>query len=423
MNPIKLITVLFTALLITACQSQPVQVLAPEVASPSSLATLTELGDSLVAEKKFAGASFAVIKDGVQIHSSMHGVYGIDNPKPIAEDTLFRIFSMTKPITAVAAMMLHEEGKFDLDDPVADYLPQFKNPQVMGDDGIARPAKNVMTIRQLLTHSAGFTYGFAPDSIVDKAYFEAQLFFRSPDLDTFIDNLAALPLKHEPGTQYRYSVSIDVVGAIVEKISGQSLEAFFKERIFTPLAMTDTFFRVPAEKMHRVASFQYWNPETKQIDMMPNEYQNDLTKVALYSGGGGLVSSLGDYLKFCQMLLNGGEGNGARLLKAETVALMMTDHMTPEVRSAGGPYPDINIYDGTSMGLGFSIVYDETQLPEEYSQGEVAWSGLAATQFFIDPSQNLAAVAMVQLARHPWELDRLLRVETQHGIDQLDDQE
>ena len=123
------------------------------------------------------------------------------------------------------------------------------------------------------------------------------------------------------------------------------------------------------------------------------------------------------------MLLNGGEGNGARLLKAETVALMMTDHMTPEVRSAGGPYPDINIYDGTSMGLGFSIVYDETQLPEEYSQGEVAWSGLAATQFFIDPSQNLAAVAMVQLARHPWELDRLLRVETQHGIDQLDDQE
>ena len=423
MNPIKLITVLFTALLITACQSQPVQVLAPEVASPSSLATLTELGDSLVAEKKFAGASFAVIKDGVQIHSSMHGVDGIDNPKQIAEDTLFRIFSMTKPITAVAAMMLHEEGKFDLDDPVADYLPQFKNPQVMGDDGIARPAKNVMTIRQLLTHSAGFTYGFAPDNIVDKAYFEAQLFFRSPDLDTFIDNLAALPLKHEPGTQYRYSVSIDVVGAIVEKISGQSLEAFFKERIFTPLAMTDTFFRVPAEKMHRVASFQYWNPETKQIDMMPTEYQNDLTKVALYSGGGGLVSSLGDYLKFCQMLLNGGEGNGARLLKAETVALMMTDHMTPEVRSAGGPYPDINIYDGTSMGLGFSIVYDETQLPEEYSQGEVAWSGLAATQFFIDPSQNLAAVAMVQLARHPWELDRLLRVETQHGIDQLDDQE
>ena len=422
MKPIKLLSLVIVALLVTACSSQPVQVQVPLGTQATSLATLTQLGDSFLAQNTFAAASFPVIKHGAQIHSSLHGAYAIANPKPIAEDTLFRIFSMTKPITAVAAMMLFEEGKFELDDPVADYLPRFQNPQVMGDDGVARPAKNIMTIRQLLTHSAGFTYGFAPDSIVDKAYFEAQLFF-SKDLDTFLDKVASLPLKHEPGTQYRYSVSIDLVGAIVEKISGQSLAEFFEERIFTPLGMTDTFFQVPADKIHRVASFQYWNPETEQIEMMPVEYQNDLTQVGLYSGGGGLVSSLGDYVKFCQMLLNGGQGNGARLLKPETVSLMMSDHMAPEVRSAGGPYPDINLYDGTSMGLGFSFVYDETQLPEEYSPGEVAWGGLAGTQFFIDPSQNLAAVAMVQLARQPWKFDRLLRVETQHGIDQLLDKE
>ncbi len=423
MNSLKLALILASAMMVAACHS-PASLpassnLSASAALPSTLAPMTELGDSLIAEQKFAGVSFAVIQNGERIHTSVHGVYGLDNPKPIAEDTLFRIYSMTKPITAVAAMMLYEEGRFELDDPVADYLPQFKNVQVMGDDGVARPAKNTMTIRQLLTHSAGFTYGFRPDSEVDKAYMEAQL-FNSANLDEFIDKLAALPLRFEPGTRYRYSVSIDVVGAIVAKLSGQTLADFFAERIFEPLSMTDTAFAVPLDKMERLASEHVWNAEAQQVELVPAEYRRNYTDVTLFAGGGGLVSTLGDYVQFCQMLLNGGELNGRRLLKAETVALMMTDHLAPEVRSAGGKYPDINIYDGTSMGLGFAYVYDKTQLPPEFSNGEVTWSGLGGTQFFIDPSQNLAGVAMVQLYRHPWTLDILLRVGAQHGVDQRD---
>ena len=388
---------------------------------PSTLPAVSALGDELVRDKNFAGASFAVIKDGRWVHYSAHGVYGIDNPKPIAENTLFRIFSMTKPITAVAAMMLYEEGKFALDDPVAKYLPQFASMRVLNDDGVEAPAKNPITIRQLLTHSAGFTYGFAPDSPTDILYQQARL-FESATLDQFIDKLVALPLRFEPGTRYRYSVSIDVVGKLVEQLSGQDLNTFFVDRIFNPLNMSDTFFEIPADKMHRLASDQYWNPETGQIELMPVEYARNFAEVGLYMGGGGLVSTLGDYVRFCQMILNGGELDGARLLQPDTVTLMLSDHLAPEVRSAGGPYPDINIYDGQSMGLGFAVIYDESQLPEEYVQNEVSWGGLAGTQFWINPAANTAGVAMVQLARQPWRFDEIFRVAAQRGLDALEAQ-
>ncbi len=417
MKLFKPFSVLLLSICLVACQSANLQ---PErISAPSELAPLTTLGDSLVEEAKFAGISLGVIKDGQVVHYSDHGVYGINNPEPIAPDTLFRIFSMTKPITAVAAMMLYEEGLFELDDPVAKYLPILANPTVMGEDGVARPAQNTMTIRQLLTHSAGYTYGFAPDSLVDIEYQKARL-FESENIDEFMQKLAALPLRFEPGTRYRYSVSIDVVGALVEELSGLTLEEFFEQRIFAPLDMQDTFFEVPADKLHRLASDQYWNAETEQIEAMPAEFSRNYADVGLHMGGGGLVSTMDDYLKFCQFILDQGMANGERLLKPETVALMLQDHLEPEVRSAGGPYPQVNIYDGTSMGFGFAVVYDESQLPEEFSQNEVSWAGLAGTQFFIDPSQNAAGVAMVQLARQPWVLDVLLRVAAQKGLDQLE---
>ena len=392
-----------------------------DLPSSSVLPAVSALGNELIRDKKFSGASFAVVKEGEWVHYSAHGVYGVDNPKPIAEDTLFRIYSMTKPITAVAAMMLYEQGKFDLDDPVANYLPQFAAMRVLGDDGIERPAKNPITIRQLLTHSAGFTYGFAPDSPADKLYNEAQL-FNLPSLDAFIEKLVSLPLRFEPGTRYRYSVSIDVVGKLVEALSGQDLNTYLAQHVIVPLKMQDTFFEVPADKLHRLASDQYWNAETNQIELVPVEYQRNFAEVGLYMGGGGLVSTLGDYVRFCQMILNRGELEGSRILQPETVDLMLSDHLAPEVRSAGGPYPDINLYDGQSMGLGFAIIYDETQLPTEFAQDEVSWGGLAGTQFWINPAAQTAGVGMVQLARQPWVFDALFRIAAQRGLNDLDAQ-
>ena len=405
------------AISLTAC-SAPTP-FDPSTQPVSALSPVTTLGERLVAEQKFSGALFAVLKEGQVVHYSEHGTYGVDNPKPLARETIFRIYSMTKPVTAVAAMMLYEQGLFDLDDPVAKYLPEFAQMRVLDDEGVERVASNAITIRQLLTHSAGFTYGFAPDSPADSLYFEAQL-FNAPTLDDFIDQLVTLPLRFEPGTRYRYSVSIDVVGALVERLSGQNLDSFFKQRIFEPLEMDTTFFELPDELVERFASDQYWNAEAEKIDIVPAGMSRNFVDNKLYMGGGGLVSTIDDYLRFCQMILNGGELNGQRLLEAETVDLMLTDHLAPEVRSAGGPYPDINLYDGQSMGLGFAIIHDETQLPPEYVANEVSWGGMAGTQFWIDPTHQTAGVAMVQLVGQPWAFDALFRVAAQQGLDTMD---
>ncbi|MEO0367157.1 MAG: serine hydrolase domain-containing protein [Pseudomonadota bacterium] len=387
--------------------------------SESRLARISELGDSYVDQNQYSGVVMLVAKEGKVIHSSAHGVYGIDNDKLMAEDTLFRIYSMTKPITTAAAMMLYEQGKFHLDDPISDYLPEFAEMKIQERDGSTRDAKTPITVRHLMTHTAGMTYGFTPDNPVDEAYIAANL-LGSENLDVFTSSVANMPLRYEPGTRYHYSVSIDILGKLVEIWSGQDLASYFDEHIFSPLGMDETFFEVPDELADRFASDQYWDLQTEQIALVPAQQKRDFFNVGLYFGGGGLVSKATDYLKFCQMILNGGELNGVRLLSPKTVQLMTADHLTPTVRAEGvGEYPTLDLYPGQSMSFGYGVVTHPAWMPAFSSKGELSWGGVAGTKFWIDPVENIIGIAMVQLFQSPWPLRLDLQVATYQALTEI----
>ena len=280
--------------------------------SSERLEKLAALGDRYIDNGNYSGLVTLVARNGKIVHLDAHGNYGIDDTKPMATDTLFRIYSMTKPVTAVAAMMLYEEGKFHMNDPVSKYLPAFADQKVLVDGKLVAP-QSPMLMRQLFTHTAGLTYGFTADNPVDIEYQKAQL-FQSKNLDEFISKLADLPLRYQPGERYHYSVSMDVLGAVIEKLSGMPLDEFYHSRIFQPLDMEDTFFEVPASKRDRLASDQYWDAQTSKVTTMPVERSRSYNKVSLFMGGGGLVSTAYDYFRFSQMVLNGGELEGVRIL-------------------------------------------------------------------------------------------------------------
>ena len=394
--------------------------IAPERVGVSGqrLAKVSDLARRYVAEKKFAGIAMMVSRHGKIIHNDAAGVYGLDNDTPVADDTLFRIFSMTKPVTAVAAMILYEEGKFQMSDPVSKYLPEFEGQMLQNGNSLVEPA-SPMTMRQLFTHTAGLTYGWTPDNPVDLLYRDAKL-FESRDLHEFIARLAALPLRFEPGTRYHYSVSSDVLGAVVERLSGQPLDVFFTERIFERLGMADTFFAVPPDKLHRLAGSHYWDGENNRIALVPPENRRNYVAVTLFSGGGGLVSTITDYMRFCTMLINGGSFNGARLLGPKTVQFMTADQLTAKVRAAGvGEYPSMDFFPGQSMALGFGVITNPGIAPSISSRGELSWGGIAGTQFWIDPEEELIGIAMVQLYRSPWPLRFDFKVATYQALTTL----
>ena len=371
--------------------------------SSQRLARLDTLADNYVANKQYSGVVMMVARDGKIIYQYATGSYGVDNPKPLAMDTLFRIYSMTKPITAAAAMLLYEEGKFHIDDPVSQYLPEFKQQKIRVNGELVTP-DSPMTIRQLLTHTAGLSYGWSTDSPVDQQYRQAKL-FDSQDLTEFVTKLADIPLKFQPNTRYYYSVATDVVGALIERLSGQTLEQFLEARIFTPLAMHDTFFTVPAEQAERLASDQSWDAKNQQIVTVPAKLSRRFDQVSLLSGGGGLVSTIGDYLRFSQMILNAGELHGVRILGAKTIEFMTLNHLSPQVRATGvGEFPEIDLYSGQSMALGYGLVTDPAAMPDIASKGELSWGGIAGTKFWIDPKEKLIGIAMVQLYQAPWRL-------------------
>ena len=284
--------------------------------SSERLAQITEFTQRHVDEGKHAGLVTIVARHGKVVHFEAVGNYGIDNDKPMEKDTLFRIFSMTKPVTSVAIMMLYEEGKFHMGDPVSNFIPAFGDFDVHQDGEIVSTGHEV-TIEQLLTHTAGLTYGFFPDHEVDQMYRDAGL-MDAKNLVEFMQILSLMPLKYEPGTRYHYSVATDVLGALVEVMSKQTLDDFFHERIFVPLGMNDTFFDVPDDKLDRQASNHVWNYEEDRIDLVPKE--NGLLRyrdVTLFSGGGGLVSTAMDYMIFCEMLRSGGTYNGVRAFTSQ----------------------------------------------------------------------------------------------------------
>ena len=404
----------------------PLPSAAPETVGLSSerLGRINDWMHRYIDAGKLSGMSVAVMRDGHVAFRESLGLRDRDANMPMQQDTIVRIYSMSKPITTVAAMMLYEHGLFQLDDPITRFLPQFKDMQVWtGGEGAnmtTRPAERTFTVRDLMTHTSGLTYGFMEMTPVDALYRENKVTFEQGQrtLAELVDDLAQLPLLAEPGTEWNYSVSTDVLGHLVEVISGQDLQSFFAERIFAPLGMSDTSFHVPADKLDRFAACYVPTAEgpIKQEDSSGSDSRFARPAVA-YSGGGGLVSTQDDYLRFCQMMLNGGELGGARLLGRKTVELMRMNHLPGDMASMGQASFSETSYEGHGFGLGFSVVLDPAQANLLTSAGEHAWGGMASTGFWLDPAERLAVVLLTQLIPSSFDpLRRELRVLTYQAI-------
>jgi CubicO group peptidase (beta-lactamase class C family) len=367
----------------------------PEEAGFSSakLAAVKSTVQKMVDKKEVAGAVTIIARHGKVVYVESQGMMDMDAGKPMQADTIFRFYSMTKPITTTAAMILCEEGRFQLDEPVSKYLPEFKPSRVhTGNGNEMADIKREVTIRDLMRHTSGLTYGFFGNSPVDKLYLNAKVLADpNDDLAGLITKLSKLPLVYEPGTHFNYSVSTDVLGRLVEVVSGKPLDEFFQERIFAPLDMKDTGFFVPEDKLDRFAAC--YGPDGKgglKATDVPAKSRYR-AKPKLLSGGGGLVSTGRDYLRFCQMILQGGELEGKRILRKETVEQMTTNQLPKEAMPlslAGVARP------GVGFGLGFSVRTAPGLEPG--AVGEYGWGGAASTHFWISPKHDLVVVALQQ---------------------------
>ena len=381
-----------------------------EIAQPETLGFSTaRLGrvrsgmQGLVDEGKLGGALTLITRRGKVSHCESVGVGNLVTGKPIGMDTICRMYSMSKPITTVAVMLLYEEGRFRLHDPLSRYLPEFKDVQVaeIGGDGQARLVVPVrpITIHDLLTHTGGLSYGWEENLPTDKLFRErvGPLWAGrgKTALRDFVRGVASLPLRSQPGQIFNYSVSIDVLGYLVEVVSGMSFGDFLRQRIFDPLGMVDTSFWVPEEKLDRFAHMvgpliQDGAPVPgKVVDIDPFEASSYLHADRLQSGGGGMVSTATDYLRFCQMILNHGELDGVRLLGRKTVELMRINHLP------AGKYCDDDVH-AEGFGLGGSVLLDPVRATRSGSAGNWGWAGAAMTFFLIDFREQMIAILMSQ---------------------------
>lgn len=387
-------------------------VVAPESVGLSSgrLDRIRPVMNRHVAEKRIPGAAGLIARQGKIAYQEAFGMADVEAGRPMRMDTIHRIYSMTKPITSVALMMLFEEGKFQLNEPVAKYLPEFAKMQVAIEEKDPQtgkpvmktvPARRPITVRDLLRHTAGLTYGVFGDTLVDREYRKARILSQL-NLADFVRDLAAIPLQYEPGTRWHYSVSVDVQGRLIEVLSGMPFDRFLQERIFTPLEMNDTAFVVPAGKKDRFARLYTITKEGKLaasptcssrqecFDAFPNAVPDFLSSMGMLSGGGGLTSTAYDYLNFCQMLLDQGVFKGKRLLGRKTVQLMSSDHL--------GSIPGMG--PGTGFGLGFAVSKAPGEAGVMGSPGEFNWGGAAGTKFWIDPQEQLIGIFMIQILPH-----------------------
>jgi len=362
--------------------------------SGARLYKIDHLTRRYIEEGKLAGTITLVARKGKIVHLQSQGKMDIEADKAMTEDAIFRIFSMTKPITSTALMMLYEDGNFQLGDPVSKYIPKFKNLKVY--DGT--PTQREMTIRDLLTHTAGLTYGFMHANSVDEMYRD-QAVEKSDDLEQMVDKLSELPLLFTPGSRWNYSVATDVCGYLVQKISDIPFNVFLREQILDPLGMDDTDFYVPEDKSHRLTS-NYEITKDKGMRLIdPSETSHYLKKPGLYSGGGGLLSTVQDYFKFGQMLLNGGKYEGVHILGRKTVDLMTRNHLPGNVDLTAMVQTTFaeTAFDGVGYGLGVSVMLDPAKAQILGSKGEFSWGGMASTFFFADPSEELLVILLTQL--------------------------
>jgi CubicO group peptidase (beta-lactamase class C family) len=351
--------------------------------------------DRIVDAGELIGITALIARRGSIVYQHTVGTLDAQTGAPLKDDSLLRIYSMTKPITSVAAMILVEEGRLHLDEPVSRFFPEWAG-QTAYEDDVAVPVKTPVTTRHLLMHTSGLSYGYYGDTAVDRAYRAAKLIddwdYLTHDTRELVEKLAVIPLLFQPGTRWHYGFSSDVLGHLTERVSGDALDEFMRKRLLEPLGMTDTYFDVPIDKRHRFGTDQYIDDEGNvTIQDSPRE-DPEFIDVTFLSGGGGLVTTAENYMRFCLMLRNGGMLGEARILKPATVQLMTRD-LLPAGISAGSA--------NAGFGLGFRVERQTPSPPGALSAGTYSWGGAAGTFFWIDPVEDIIAVFMPQRIGSP----------------------
>jgi CubicO group peptidase (beta-lactamase class C family) len=393
--------------------------LAPEVSpeeagfDPFQLERLERHLEGYVADGRRKGTQLVVTRGGKVVHAFVGGHRDEAARLPVEHDTIWRIYSMTKPITSVAAMMLYEEGKISLFDPVAKFVPSFADPRVYrkgpATAPLTAPASEPMLVWHLLTHMAGLSYGFHFSNPVDECYRTAGFLLGLPEdytLEEACDRWATLPLLFEPGTEWNYSHATDVLGRVVEVASGRALDEFFTERIFEPLGMSATGFTVSEEGRSRLAFLYMCDPETGTAVPNPEANLVGVERPRFFAGGHGLVSTAADYHRFTQMLLRRGELDGVRLLSPRTVDLIASNHLpgNASLTDFGRPLGTLVGFEGRGFGLGVAPLIDPVAAKHLSSPGEYTWSGAAGTHFWVDPSEELTVLFFTQVLFAPDDL-------------------
>ena len=381
------------------------QTVAPEAVGFDSqrLARLDAYMAKVVADGRMPGMTTLLARHGKIVSFKTHGSARFGGP-PLEKDAIFRIYSMTKPVTGVAMMILFEEGRWRLDDPVTRYVPEFKTLKVVksiGPDGkpVLEDMRRPPTMREVMSHTAGFGYGLADEHPVDKLYREKQV-LSAPTSQAMIERTAQIPLMFQPGTDWRYSSSVDIQGYIVEKLTGMTLGQFMEQRIFKPLRMNDTAFYVPAGKADRLAPVFYLNPDTRKVEeakvLFGGELPTYLEPPAWDSGGGGLVSTTMDYARFAQMIANKGELDGVRILSPASVELMGTNVIPKDVLVSSNGTTGSRFNEAVGFGLDVMVVNDPRVAGTLEGKGTMSWGGAAGTWFWVDPTNDLIFVGMIQ---------------------------
>ena len=375
--------------------------------SREKLADIEGVVDGLIAEKKLAGASVMIARHGQVCFFETYGQMDIERVKEMRKDTIFRIYSMSKAIATTAVMQLIEQGEISADDPVGNYIPDFKEMTVFTSDGI-QPAKNAITIAHLMTHTSGLVYN--ANGEYGELIKQANALDRNNTLEQMTAKMGQTPLKFEPGTDWDYGTSIDVLGRLVEVVSGQSFDVYLEEHIFQPLGMKDTAFYVPADRVERFAA--NYQPGFTLID--DPEKSAYLKQPALLSGGGGLVSTMSDYMRFLLAIRNGGELDGQRILNPATVELMTENHVPSEVGWIKfGP----TVRDGIGFGYGFDVTVEPSRFDPHRHVGDYGWGGAASTHYWCSPEDDLIVVTMEQTMPYTFLLEDTLKPVISAAID------
>ncbi len=368
--------------------------------SSQRLNRVNKMMQGYIDDGKLASGLTMLARHGETFHFEPYGVLDLESGTPVKRDTLFRIYSMTKPITSAAVMMLYEEGSFSLDDPVGKFIPELASMKVydgMGETGMRLvDQQRPITVRHLLTHTSGLSYGFHQDSPIEEMYREADITDPDSTLKEMAEKLGKLPLVTQPGAKWRYSNATDVLGYLVEVVSGVPFDRYLQDNILDPLDMQDTSFYVAEENLDRLATVYGASPNGRIVPLDNPMVNRQRRPHTLFSGGGGLVSTGADYMRFCQMLLNGGVFGDQRLLAPKTVEMMRSNHLTDDLKPFAVGQSNASDTKGCGFGLGFRVVMDIAQHGIIGSNGIYSWGGAASTVFWIDPQEDMVAILLTQ---------------------------